>query len=712
MSDRTNEKNINEQSKNQSLEQFRQQPGEFITTNEGVKVTSTNDSLKAGSRGPTLLEDFHFTEKNAHFNRERIPERVVHARGVGAHGYFQVYESLSELTKAKFLQDPSVKTPVFARISTVAGFRGSPDPVRDVRGFAVKFYTEDGNYDLVGNNIPVFFIQDAIKFPDLVHALKPEPHNEMPQASTAHDNFWDFISLMPESMHMIMWILSDRTIPRSYRMMQGFGVHTFRFVNEQGKARFVKFHWKPLLGVHSVVWDEMQQLGGKDPDFHRRDLSAAIEMGDYPEYELGVQIIEEEDESKFDFDILDATKLIPEELVPVKPIGKMVLNRNPDNFFAETEQVAFQPTNVVPGIDFSDDPLLQGRIFSYPDTQRHRLGTANFENLPINKPVCPVHNDQRDGFSQYNIPTSKVNYFPNSLGGGCPMAAPENMGGFAHYMEKMQGQKVRERSQSFSDHFSQATLFWNSLSAVEKEHLVKAAQFELGKVMHKEVKERVVGLFNHVEHEFAKRVAMGLGLPTPTKEVIPNHGKSSPALSMENQPKNSIQTRQIAVLANDAFNSQELMRVKQVLEAEGAKAKIVSKFGGTIKSVDGKEIEVDGTLLTTASVLFDAVYIPGGEKSVASLKSDDDAIHFVNEAFKHCKAIAATGEGVDLLMVSNIKGVNIADSQQKFASDQGVVTSRNPGDVEKTAKEFVSAIAQHRHWIREQKKLDTPMMSA
>jgi catalase len=705
MSDRNNDKSTNEETKNESLEQFRQQPGEFITTNEGVKVTSTNDSLKAGSRGPTLLEDFHFTEKNAHFNRERIPERVVHARGVGAHGYFQVYKSQSEFTKAKFLQDSSVRTPVFVRFSTVAGFRGSPDPVRDVRGFAVKFYTDDGNYDLVGNNIPVFFIQDAIKFPDLVHALKPEPHNEMPQASTAHDNFWDFISLMPESMHMIMWILSDRTIPRSYRMMQGFGIHTFRFVNEQGKARFVKFHWKPLLGVHSVVWDEMQQMGAKDPDFHRRDLSEAVEMGDYPEYELGVQIIEEEDEFKFDFDILDATKLIPEELVPVKPIGKMVLNRNPDNYFAETEQVAFQPTNVVPGIDFSDDPLLQGRIFAYPDTQRHRLGTANFENLPINKPVCPVSNDQRDGFSQYNIPTSKVNYFPNSLGGGCPMAAPENMGGFAHYIEKMQGHKIRERSESFSDHFSQATLFWNSLSTVEKEHLVKAAQFELGKVMNKEVKERVVGLFNHVEHELAKAVAIGLGLPAPTKEVIPNHGQSSPALSMQNQPKNSIKTRQIAVLANDGFNSSELMAIKRVLEAEGAKIKIVSKFGGMIKSVDGKEIEVDRTLLTTASVLFDAVYIPGGEKSVASLKSDGDVIHFVNEAFKHFKAIAATGEGVDLLMESRLQGVNLADSQQKFASDQGVVASRNTADIDKAAKEFVNAIAQHRHWLRESKSL-------
>lgn len=372
------------------------------------------------------MEDFHFLEKLAHFDRERIPERVVHARGSGAHGYFQVYESMAEYTKAKFLSDPSVKAPVFARFSTVTAFRGSADTVRDVRGFSVKFYTEEGNYDFVGNNIPVFFIQDGIKFPDLVHAIKPEPHNEMPQAAAAHDNFWDFISLMPESMHMIMWVLSDRTIPKSYRMMQGFGVHTFRFVNEQGKARFVKFHWKPILGVHSLVFDEAQKLGGKDPDYHRRDLWEAIEMGDYPEYELGVQIVEEEDEFKFDFDLLDPTKMIPEELVPVKPIGKMVLNRNPDNFFAETEQVAFSPGRIVPGIDFSNDPVLQSRVFSYHDTQLHRLGSANLTELPINKPVCPVHNNQRDGVMQMNINQGKTNYFPNSLGGGCPMMSPES----------------------------------------------------------------------------------------------------------------------------------------------------------------------------------------------------------------------------------------------------------------------------------------------
>ncbi len=685
--------------KDQSLEPFRKEAGEYLTTNYGVRINDTDNSLKVGERGPTLVEDFHFREKLGHFDRERIPERVVHARGTGVHGYFQVYESMAEYTKAKFLQDPSVKTPVFARFSTVAGFRGSADTVRDVRGFSVKFYTEEGNYDFVGNNIPVFFIQDGIKFPDVVHALKPEPHNEMPQASTAHDNFWDFISLVPESMHMIMWILSDRTLPRSYSMMQGFGVHTFRFVNEQGKARFVKFHWKPILGVHSFVFDEAQKLAGKDPDFHRRALYEAIELGNYPEYELGVQIIEEEDEFKYGIDILDATKLIPEELVPVKPIGKMVLNRNPDNFFAETEQVAFQPSRVVPGIDFSDDPLLQARLFSYVDTQMHRLGSANHSELPINRAVCPVHNNQRDGVMQMNIPTSRVNYFPNSLGGGCPMMSPENMGGFVSYAEKVQGQKVRKRSETFSDHFSQATLFLNSLSKPEKEHLIEAAHFELGKVESKEVRERMVGLFNHVDHEFAKIVAQGIGVAVPTQAVIENHGLSSPALSMENTDKSTIKARKVAVLAVDGFDSAQIMEMKQALEKAGAKAEIISKFKGMIKSADGKEMEVDKTFLTTASVMYDAVYVPGGKDSVEMLKMQGDAIHFVNEAFKHCKAIAATGEGVDLLVASDIPGIKPKPGLQ---SELGVVTSGD-ATAKDVAVEFVKAIAQHRHWQRVQK---------
>ena len=687
------------QSKQASLDEFRQEAGEYLTTNEGVRVNDTDNSLTAGSRGPTLLEDFHLREKMAHFDRERIPERVVHARGAGVHGYFQPYESLAEFTKAKFLQDPSVKTPVFARFSTVVGFRGSADTVRDVRGFSVKFYTEEGNYDFVGNNIPVFFIQDSIKFPDLIHAIKPEPHNEMPQAAAAHDNFWDFISLTPESMHMIMWVLSDRTLPRSYRMMQGFGIHTYRFVNAEGKSRFVKFHWKPLLGVHSIVWDEAQKIGGKDPDFHRRDLSEAIEQGAYPEYELGVQIIEEEDEFKFDLDILDATKLIPEELVPVRPIGKMVLNRNPDNYFAETEQVAFQPANVVPGIDFSNDPLLQGRLFSYADTQMHRLGSANFANLPINRPVCPFHNNQRDGVMQYNIPTSKVNYSPNSLGEGSPAPASEAEGAFVHYPERVEGHKVRERSPSFKDHFSQATLFWNSLSAPEKEHLVQAAHFELGKVMNKAVKERMLGLFNQVDQELVQRIAAGLGMPVPTDASPANHGQSSPALSIETMPKDSIQSRKVAILAADGVNGAELMAVKQALEAAGAHPLVVAKLGGMVKSADGKSIPVERTFLTTASVLFDAVYVPGGAKSIATLKAQGDAVHFVSEAFKHCKPIAASGEGVDLLLQAELKNIDLSKAN-KLVSEQGVVATQDSKKLDAFAEAFIQAMVGHRYWER------------
>ena len=695
---------IHKQSKQSDLDPARQEAGEYLTTNQGLGITNTNDSVHAGSRGPTLLEDFHLREKMAHFDRERIPERVVHARGSGAHGYFQPYESLAELTKAKFLQDPAIKTPVFARFSTVTGFRGSADTVRDVRGFSVKFYTEEGNYDFVGNNIPVFFIQDGIKFPDLVHAIKPEPHNEMPQAAAAHDNFWDFISLMPESMHMIMWVLSDRALPRSFRMMQGFGVHTFRFVNEAGKSRFVKFHWKPLLGVHSLVWDEAQKLAGKDPDFSRRDLWEAIEMGDFPEFELGVQIVEEEDEFKFDFDLLDPTKFIPEELVPVRAIGKMVLNRNPDNFFAETEQVAFQPSNVVPGIDFTNDPVLQSRLFSYPDTQMHRLGSANFTDLPINRSVCPVSNNQRDGVMQTNIYTSKVNYSPNSLGGGCPMMSPETMGGFVHYAERVEGHTIRERSQSFQDHFSQATLFLNSMSEIEREHIVKAAHFELGKVQSKEVKERVLGLFAHIDLEFAKQVAAGLGLPEPSKEIIPNHGQSSPALSIEKMPKDSIKSRKVAILAADGVNGNELMAVKQALAASGAHAKIVSKHGGKIKSADGQEIDVEMTFVTAASVMFDAIYVPGGKQSIDTLKKEGDAINFITEAFKHCKAIAASGEGINLFELADLKGVNIA-SNGKVGADKGVVTCPSGGDLAQFSQAFIDAIMQHRHWMRTQKEM-------
>ena len=500
----------------------------FLTTNQGVRVNDDNNSLKAGERGPSLLEDFILREKITHFDHERIPERIVHARGSGAHGFFEVTNPIPELTKAGFLQEAGLKTPVFARFSTVAGSRGSTDLARDVRGFAVKFYTQEGVYDLVANNIPVFFIQDAAKFPDLVHAVKPEPHNEMPQAASAHDTFWDFISLMPESMHMIMWIMSDRAIPRSYRMMEGFGVHTFRLINAEEKSTFVKFHWKPKLGTHAVVWDEAQKISGKNPDFHREDLWEAIEMGNFPEWELGVQIIPAEDEHKYEFDLLDPTKIVPEELVPVTIVGRMVLDRNPDNFFAETEQIAFHPGHVVPGIDFSNDPLLQGRLFSYTDTQLSRLGGPNFHEIPINRSVAPVHNNQRDGLMRQEINKGRVSYHPNSLGGGCPYQAAIAEGGFASFNdERIDAHKVRARSESFNDHFGQARLFFNSQTDVEKSHIVKALRFELGKVETTAVRVRMLGLLSQVDTQLAEKVAMGLGATVPPILETPiNHGVS------------------------------------------------------------------------------------------------------------------------------------------------------------------------------------------
>ncbi|MBR8829784.1 MAG: Catalase HPII [Chroococcopsis gigantea SAG 12.99] len=694
-------KPVNQDSKQKDLDKNRQDAEGYLTTSEGQLVNNTDDSLKAGRRGPSLMEDFMAHEKIAHLDRERIPERLVHARGSGAHGYFQPYQSWQEITKAKFLQTPEVKTPVFVRFSNVNGSKGASDTLRDVRGFAIKFYTEEGNYDLVGNNIPVFFVQDWIKFADLVHALKPEPDREMPGNSSAHDSFWDFISLMPESMHMVMWMLSDYTLPRSYRMMKGFAVHTFRFVNEEGKARYVKLHVKPLLGVHSLDWDEAQKIAGKDPDFLRHDLWDAIGKGDYPEYELGVQIVEEGEESQFDFDILDSTKLIPEELVPITPLGKIVLDRNPDNFFAETEQVAFQPSNIVGGIDFTDDPLLQGRLFSYADTQFHRLGSANYTQLPINRPVCPVHHNLQDGFMQTEVRTTKVNYSPNSLGGGCPFMTPENLGGFVTYPSKVEGEKVRGRSPSFNEHFNQARLFWNSLTPPEKEHLVKAAQFELGKVFHDHIKVKMLELFNEVDHDLAVMIAAGLGLTAPGAKEKPKNQETSPSLSIiefaRTMPK-SIKTRMIAILAADGVKGIELQGVKEALEKEGACIKIVAPHGGKIKADNGEEIVVDMTFLTSASVIFDAIYIPGGANSVKMLQANAEALHFIMEAFKHCKAIGATGEAVKLLETAGITGVDI--SQNGLRSQSGVISSQETGDLSSFNQNFIDAIAEHRFWGR------------
>jgi catalase len=677
-----------------------------------VPVNDNQNTLKAGERGPSLLEDFHFREKITHFDHERIPERVVHARGAAAHGYFQVYRSLSRYTRAAFLQDPDKKTPVFVRFSTVAGSRGSTDLARDVRGFAVKFYTDEGNFDLVGNNIPVFFIQDAVKFPDLVHAVKPEPHNEIPQAASAHDTFWDFISLMPESMHMIMWVMSDRAIPRSLRMMEGFGIHTFRLVDARGAARFVKFHWKPKLGVHSVLWDEALKISGKDPDFHRRDLWEAIAAGAYPEWELGVQVIDEADEHKFAFDLLDPTKLVPEEQVPVERVGRLVLDRNPENFFAETEQVAFHPGHVVPGIEFSDDPLLQGRLFSYTDTQLTRLGGPNFHEIPINRPIAPMHNNQRDGHMRQNINVGRVAYHPNTLGGGCPMQAGRADGGFVTYPERLGGPKVRERGEKFFDHFSQAALFWNSQSDPEKQHIVEALRFELGKVEVPEVRERVVGMLAHVDRTLAGQVAEGLGLavPKPTGPMnrsVPadaDPGKFQPialkqavdrseALSMAKTVKDSAATRKVAILAADGVDGEAVAAMQRALLAAGAVPKIVAPRGGSLKPEGGGTLPVDFSLLTVGSVLFDAVFVPGGSRSTSGLAGDAAAVLFVREAYKHCKAIAASGTGVALVEAA---GVDTKD-----------VLTRRDADGQLAAA-FVKAIARHRDWSREAKARTVP----
>lgn len=684
---------------------------QFLTTDQGVKINDDNNSLKAGDRGPSLLEDFILREKITHFDHERIPERIVHARGSGAHGYFEVTNPIPQFTKAGFLQEAGLKTPVFARFSTVAGSRGSTDLARDVRGFAVKFYTQEGNYDLVGNNVPVFFIQDASKFPDLIHAVKPEPHHEMPQAGSAHDTFWDFISLMPESIHMIMWVMSDRAIPRSYRMMEGFGVHTFRFINEKNESHFVKFHWKPKLGTHAVAWDEAQKISGKNSDFHRQDLWEAIEAGQFPEWDLGVQIVPEADEHKFEFDLLDPTKIIPEELVPVTIIGKMVLNQNPDNFFAETEQIAFHPGHVVPGIDFTNDPLLQGRLFSYTDTQLFRLGSPNFHEIPINRTVAPMHNNQRDGHMRQEINVGRVNYFPNSLGGGCPYQSRVADGGFSSFNEKIEATKVRERSESFSDHFGQAKLFFNSQTQVEKDHIIKALRFELGKVETTAIQRRMLGILAQVDKDLANKVATALRLEIPTEPEKPiNQGVSpdadrekqesktvvssvenSEALSMINNPTNTstIESRNVAIICNDEVDEQAVMNLQEALYKAGAKGTIVAPYLGFVKTKNGGELPVQCSFSNSSSVLFDAVYIPGGESQTA-LAEIAEVQEFLHDAYKHCKIMGAQGSGMDLL-----SGMSFAT---KFTdNEEGILTGEDPEFVEN----FIDAMTQHRVWSRE-----------
>jgi catalase len=667
--------------KKKQLEKYSTNDKGKMTTNQGLKVSEDEFSLKAGERGPTLMEDFHFREKMTHFDHERIPERAVHARGFSAHGEFEVYESLEEITDAEFLKDTSRKTPVFVRFSTVAGSKGSSETVRDVRGFSTRFYTDEGNYDLVGNNIPVFFIQDAIKFPDLVHAVKPEPHNGMPQAASAHDTFWDFIANNQESAHMALWAMSDRAIPRSFRMMEGFGVHTFRFVNAKGEARFIKFHWKPKLGVHSLVWDEAQKLSGKDADFHRGDLYESIENGDYPEWELGVQIINEEDEFKFDFDVLDPTKIWPEEDIPVKIVGKMTLNRNVENVFAENEQVAFHPGNVVKGIDFSNDPLLQGRLFSYTDTQINRFGSANYHELPINRPVCPFFNNQRDGFMRQTINKGQVSYHKNSLADNQPEPATEEEGGYVHYQEKVDGHKVRARSESFKDHFSQAVLFFNSMSDVEKEHIKNAFSFELGKLQSKSVQQQVVDMLSNINLDLSQTVAQNIGAKEPN-EGGSDITKASPALSQLNTTFTP-DTRKVGVIVDNGFNGEELIQVLNELKAKGIKPELISDKRGVKTATDGAEAEIDHTFLTCDSVLFDAIYAVGGNQESKGFYQS--ANYFINEAFSHFKPIGGTHEGMKWLENNDLVG------------QSGVVTGK---DMNKFVNEFSEAIATHRHWDR------------
>ena len=663
--------------------------GKTLTSSLGVPVADNQNSLKAGETGPTLLEDFLLRDKLIHFDRERIPERVVHARGVGAHGYFEAYAGNEKWTKAHFLNNTSGKTPVFVRISTVQGGRGSADVVRDVRGFSIKFYTEEGNYDLVGNNIPVFFIQDAIKFPDFVHAVKPEDANEVPTGQSAHDTFWDFVSLNTETAHMTTWVMSDRAIPRNLRSIQGFGVHTFRLINAKNEAFLVKFHWTPKQGVAQVVWDEALKLNGKDPDFHRRDLWDAIERGNYPEWELGAQIFTEEEAAKWDFDVLDPTKLVPEELVPVTPLGKFVLNKNTDDFFAETEQVAFSPANIVPGIDFSNDPLLQGRLFSYTDTHLHRLGTANFNQIPINKPVCPFHTNRRGGYANHDIYKGKANYEPNSVDDNWPRETGEAKGGFNSYPEKVQGSKLRVRPESFADHFSQATLHYQSLEKHEQQHIKDAYAFELSKVNAEEIRKRVVNeVLANIDADLASFVANELGLDAPSaKKQDTKAVNTSKKLSIEAFPAPDIKQRKIAVLVHDGANAASVDAVKKWAESENAIAEVLAPNAAPVKSKDGKDIAVDGRQNGEPSITYDAVVVVDGD-NLDKFKKDGVAKHYVLETYKHLKPIVLLGDKEALV---ETLGLELDDAL--FTSDE----------FKSVQDQFKTAIQNHRLWSREDK---------
>ncbi len=675
--------------------------GRVLTTNQGVPVADNQNSLKAGLRGPSLLEDFILREKITHFDHERIPERIVHARGSAAHGYFECYEPLTHLTRASIFAEAGKRTPVFVRFSTVAGERGSTDTARDVRGFAVKFYTDEGNWDLVGNNIPVFFIQDAMKFPDLVHAVKPEPHHGMPQAASAHDTFWDFVSLMPESTHMLMWVMSDRAIPRSYRMMQGFGVHTFRFVNEAGESRFVKFHWNPVAGTHSLAWDEAVKISGADPDFHRRDLWEAIEAGAYPEWELGVQVFTEAEADRFTFDILDPTKIVPEELVPVQPIGRMVLNRNPDNFFAETEQVAFCAAHIVPGLDFTNDPLLAGRIHSYVDTQISRLGGPNFHEIPINASVAQVHNNQRDGMHRQAIARGRVSYEPNSLGGGCPFQAGTM--GFRSFPQPTEEHKVRGKPEKFAEHYAQATLFWNSQTDIEKQHIIRAYRFELTKVQTVAVRRRVVAQLRNVDEGLAQAVADGLGmteLPEPLPRLLKRTPKPevsrSDALSLTIRPGSvGIATRRVALIVADGVDGEGARAIHKALADRGAVPRFVGIKMGPADSTNGAPVEVEVSLEAAPSVLWDAVVMPDGAGSAEALSQSGHAMEFLKDQYRHCKPILLLGAAATLATKANLP-----EEMSTGEADPGLLRFAGD-DVDNALPAFVEVLSKHRVLDRE-----------
>jgi catalase len=661
-----------------------------LTTNQGTIVADDENSLKIAPRGPVLLEDFILREKINHFDHERIPERVVHARGSGAHGYFELTHSLSDLSRAAIFQKVGERTPLFTRFSTVAGNKGSGDLARDVRGFAVKFYTKEGNWDLVGNNIPVFFIQDAIKFPDLIHAAKDEPDRGFPQAQTAHDNFWDFASLTPESTHMLMWIMSDRAIPRSLRMIEGFGVHSFRLISTAGKATYVKFHWRPKLGMQSVVWDEAVKINGADPDFHRRDLWDSIDSGAFPEWQLLVQVFDEEFAKRFDFDVLDATKLIPEEQLPLRPVGRMVLDRNPDNFFAETEQVAFCTSHVVPGIDFTNDPLLQGRNFSYLDTQITRLGGPNFVQIPINAPRCPMHNFQRDGFHQMQVPKGRVNYSPNSQGGDAPHEDPAM--GFKSAVVREEGDKLRARSATFADHFSQARQFFYSQTDTEQAHIVAAFTFELSKVMGKPIRDRMLGQLANVDPKIAQRVARGLGhhgaIPSiATSKAARTDLKPSAALSILAKAKPSLEGRVIGCLVGEGTDEGLLASLRAALAKAGARLKLVALTVEGVMGSKGGQLNIDFQLAGGPSVLFDAVLVALTPGATQMLTGQPAAVSFVQDAYSHLKVIGFSSSSQPLLDKAGV------------VADGGVIAVEPAA----SADAFVAKASSGRIWLREPK---------